>query len=93
MPGIVKSDLDAVDAALARMGALAEAGSAGEIREFLTAFLPEARLDGAGSGWRAAGLPGPCPWPLFLGFGPTLSLRHETLPRPVEHPAGEGGEG
>ncbi len=37
-----------LDAALARMSALAEAGGPGEIREFLNAFLPEARLDGAG---------------------------------------------
>jgi hypothetical protein len=28
------------------MSALANAGSAAEIRTFLTAFLPEARLDG-----------------------------------------------
>jgi hypothetical protein len=37
-----------LDAALARMTALAETGSAGEIREYLNEFLPEARLDGAG---------------------------------------------
>jgi FlaA1/EpsC-like NDP-sugar epimerase len=36
-----------LDVALARMSALAEAGSAAEIRDFLTTFLPEARLDGA----------------------------------------------
>jgi FlaA1/EpsC-like NDP-sugar epimerase len=34
-----------LDAALARLSALAETGSAAEIRDFLTAFLPEARLD------------------------------------------------
>jgi len=36
-----------LDAALARMSALAEAGRPAEIRECLAAFLPEARLDGA----------------------------------------------
>ena len=37
-----------LETALARMSVLAEAGSPGEIREFLPAFLPEARLDGHG---------------------------------------------
>jgi len=39
-----------LDAALARMSALAEAGRPAEIRECLAAFLPEARLDGAAVG-------------------------------------------
>jgi len=46
-----------LDAALARMSALAEAGRPAEIRECLAAFLPEARLDGAAV--PAAGLRGP----------------------------------
>ncbi len=37
-----------LEAALARMSALAEAGRPAEIRECLATFLPEARLDGAG---------------------------------------------
>jgi FlaA1/EpsC-like NDP-sugar epimerase len=38
-----------LDAALARMSALAKAGGAAEIKRFLAAFLPEARLDGHGA--------------------------------------------
>ncbi len=37
-----------LEAALARMSASAQAGRPAEIRECLAAFLPEARLDGAG---------------------------------------------
>ncbi len=46
----------------------------------------------AGGGLRMAGAwpPGPLPFASFLCFGPTLSLRHGTLPRPVEHQRGEG---
>jgi FlaA1/EpsC-like NDP-sugar epimerase len=44
---IARRSSEDLDAVLTRLSALAKTGSAGEIREVLNAFLPEASLEGA----------------------------------------------